>query len=252
MPQVLIIEDEPIAAENLASMLKKIDSNLHLKAQIDSVEDSITWLQVNTADLIFLDIHLADGLAFNIFEQVDVNIPIIFTTAYNQYAIKAFKLNSLDYLLKPIDENELRQAIEKFKKISPHFVQNFDLKSLLSSFQNQTVSYQKRFMVTAGEKVKSVLCEEIAYFLAEGRYIFLVCHDNRRYIIDYTLDKLEEMLDPDAFIRINRQFLVSFKAIKEMFSYPKGRIKINLTPPVKEEVIVSLSKAIEFKKWLNR
>jgi DNA-binding LytR/AlgR family response regulator len=232
-------------------LLHKIDRNLHLKAQIDSVEDAVVWLKTETADLIFLDIHLADGLGFQIFEQIEIEIPIIFTTAYNQYAIRAFKLNSLDYLLKPIDEQELRNALEKFKKLQ-NIASPLDYKNLLKILQNPAESYQKRFMVTAGEKVKSIAVEEIAYFFAEGRYIFLNTYDNRKHIIDYTLDTLEEIMNPQHFFRVNRQFIVSFKAIKEMFSYPKGRVKIMLQPACSEEVIVSLSKAAEFKQWLNK
>ncbi|MCU0447761.1 MAG: LytTR family DNA-binding domain-containing protein [Microscillaceae bacterium] len=251
MTSILIIEDEKVASDTLALLLLKIDRNLQIKAQIDSVEDAVAWLKSDSADLIFVDIHLADGLGFQIFEQVKVQAPLVFTTAYNQYAIRAFKLNSIDYLLKPIDEQELRNALDKFKKLQSSNAP-IDYQNLLKLIQNPAETYQKRFMVTAGEKVKSIAVEEVAYFYAEGRYIFLTTHDNRKYIIDYTLDNLAEVMNPEHFFRINRQMMVSFKSIKEMFSYPKGRVKIVLQPHYAEEVIVSLSKAVEFKQWLNR
>jgi DNA-binding LytR/AlgR family response regulator len=251
MTSILIIEDEKVAADTLGLLLNKIDRSWQIKAQIDSVEDAVAWLKTDTADLIFLDIHLADGLGFQIFEQIEIDTPIIFTTAYNQYAIRAFKLNSIDYLLKPIDEQELRNALDKFKKLQ-NIASPIDYKNLLKILQTPAESYQKRFMVTAGEKVKSIAVEEIAYFFAEGRYVFLNTHDNRKYIIDYTLDNLEELMNPAHFFRVNRQFVVSFRAIREMFSYPKGRVKLVLQPACSEEVIVSLSKAVEFKQWLNK
>lgn len=248
MLQVIIIEDEKPAADALERLLRQVHQPVEILAVIDSVEDAVSWLRQHRTGLIFLDIHLADGLSFNIFEQISLETPIIFTTAYNQYAIRAFKLNSIDYLLKPIDENELKKALEKFHKLQSQ--PPVDWQSLIQSFQQKPI-FQKRFMVTAGEKIKSIETDEIAYFYAEGRYIFFKTHDNRQYIVDYTLDNLENILDPDCFIRINRQFVVNRKAIKEMFSYPKGRVKIILQPAVKEDVIVSLGKSLEFKNWLN-
>lgn len=250
--KVVIVEDEALAAENLIMMLKHLESNIEIQAQIESVEDAIQWFEENETDLIFLDIHLADDLSFKIFEKVSPKAFIIFTTAYNEYALRAFKLNSIDYLLKPIDANELQKALEKFRKIHPKNPQ-IDFDQILKTFQNQqNTVFQKRFMVNTGEKVKSIATEKIAYFFAESRYTFLVDEDEKKYIIDYTLDKLEEILHPDNFFRINRHLIVAFGAILEMNHYNKGRVRINLKPNYKGDSLVSLSRVMAFKNWLNR
>lgn len=253
MFNILIVEDEHLAANRLQRMLKKIDPDIHILAILDTVKDAVSWLEENEADLIFLDIHLADGNSFGIFDQVEVKTPIIFSTAYDQYAIKAFKLNSIDYLLKPIDKEELEAAIDKFKETKlAGETGNIDVKALVQAMQGQQNSFQKRFIVTSGEKIKSVKIEDVAYFFGQQKYVFLITKDNRRHIIDYTLGKLEEMLDPEQFFRINRQFIIGFDAIKNMFSYSKSRIKIELDPPGEMDAIVSIDKSKRFKEWLNR
>lgn len=253
MLNILIVEDEHLAATRLQRMLKKIDPNIHILSILDTVKDAVAWLQENEADLIFLDIHLADGNSFGIFDQIEVKTPIIFSTAYDQYAIKAFKLNSIDYLLKPIDKEELEAAIHKFKETkSAGETGNIDVNALVQAMQGQQTTFQKRFIVTSGEKIKSVKIEEVAYFFGQQKYVFLVTKDNRRHIIDYTLGKLEDMLDPEDFFRINRQFIIGFDAIKNMFSYSKSRIKIELDPPGEIDAIVSIDKSKRFKEWLNR
>jgi DNA-binding LytR/AlgR family response regulator len=253
MLNILIVEDEHLAATRLQRMLQKIDPDIHILSILDTVKDAVVWLQENEADLIFLDIHLADGNSFGIFDQVEVKTPIIFSTAYDQYAIKAFKLNSVDYLLKPIDKEELEAAIEKFKDLrSSGQSNNIDVQALMQTIQGPQSNYQKRFIVTSGEKIKSVKIEDVAYFFGQQKYVFLITKDNRRHIIDYTLGKLEEMLDPEQFFRINRQFIIGFDAIKNMFSYSKSRIKIDLDPPGEIDAIVSIDKSKRFKDWLNR
>jgi DNA-binding LytR/AlgR family response regulator len=197
-----------------------------------------------------MDINLGKELAFKIFEQVEVKTPVVFATAYDQYALQAFKVNSLDYLLKPIDKQALSQAIAKYQSWQKPL--EYDLKNLLQSFQKSPQEYQKRFMATSGEKIVSLKTEEIAYFVGHQRYVFLVNFKNEQYLVDFTLEKLEDLLNPNDFFRINRQFIVNFGAIKNMYAYLRGRIKLELTPPSKEEAIVSIERAVLFKQWLNR
>lgn len=250
MTKVLIVEDEHLAAQKLTRQLQNIDTEIEILAVIDSVDDAVAWLRSNEADLIFLDIHLGDDSSFKIFQKIKVKTPIIFTTAYDQYAVQAFKLNSIDYLLKPVNKNELRDSMEKFYDRTPK--QDVDFQSLLASIQSEGgLSYQKRFMVYRGDRVKSIPTTSIAYFFAEGKYAYLLTSDKNEYMIDYTLEKLESLLSPENFFRINRQFIIHIDAIEEMISYTKGRLKIVLSPESKKEAIVSIERASDFKKWLN-
>jgi len=252
--KTIIIEDEKIAADNLEQMLTEIDASIKVMAKIESVRDAVAWLTVNTADLIFLDIHLSDGLSFKIFEQIDVKIPIIFTTAYDQYAIKAFKTNSIDYLLKPIESDELKAAIIKYNTLfsernKPE--QFIDIQKILNTFQSKP-EYQKRFVVHAADKIKTIKTEEIAYFFASEKNVFLKTFDNHTFDVDYTLDVLELQLNSDQFFRINRSFLINIDAINQMHHLAKSRIKIDLKPSVKEEILVSIQRTSEFRNWLNK
>ena len=252
MTRVLIIEDEHYAAQKLIRQLTNIDPEIEVLEILDSVDNSIKWLKENNADLIFLDIHLGDNLSFKIFEKLDIKIPIIFTTAYDQYAIKAFKLNSIDYLLKPVNKTELQNSLEKYHERKMQ-TQSFDYRSLISAMQSGEKSeHQKRFMVYFGDRVQSIPAEEVAYFFAEGKYAYLVSNENKEFIIDYTLEKLDSLLDPEVCFRINRQFIISIHSIREMITYTKGRLKIELEPKAKKEAIVSIEKASEFKRWLNK
>ncbi|MCK5102464.1 MAG: response regulator transcription factor [Cyclobacteriaceae bacterium] len=248
---VLIIEDESHAADKLERQLLKIDQSINIQAKLDSVGSSVKWLNENHADLIFLDIHLGDSNSFKIFDQIEVKTPIIFTTAYDQYAVEAFKVNSIDYLLKPINQRELEKAIEKYHE---RFVSNpgVDYSKIADLLYKKEPDYQKRFMVYAGDKIKTIEKDEVAYFMGEGKYCYLYSNDNHQYLINSTLDKLDKVLDPDEFFRINRQFLINIKSIDQMHTYPKGRVKIDLLPSNKKEAIVSIERAGDFKKWLNR
>jgi len=250
MLHVLIIEDEPLAARRLERLLHKIDPNIQIVAILDTVVDTVDWLSNHEADLIFMDIHLADGNSFSIFEQIKIKTPVIFATAYDQYAIRAFKHNSIDYLLKPIEKEELAQSIKKFTETKSFVPQNFN--ALLDVLNQRETYYQKRFIVTAGDKIKSIKIEDIAYFYGQKKYVFLISHDNRRHIVDYTLGKLEELVDPEQFFRINRQFIINFDAIKQMYPYSKSRIKVELLPEADTEAIVSIDRSKTFKEWLNR
>ena len=253
MANILIIEDEPLAAKRLAKLLLEVDPDINIVEVLDSVEESIPWLEENGTlpELIFMDIHLADGLSFDILDKIKVDIPIIFATAYDQYAIRAFKHNSVDYLLKPIDQEELSASWQKFKKHELKSEQ-IDYQALIQAMKPTKLEFQKRFIVSSGEKIKSIKIEDVAYFFGQKKYVFLVSKDNRKYIIDYTLGKLENLLDPEEFFRINRQYIIKFDAIQNMYAYSKSRIKIDLNPPGEIEAIVSIDKSRLFKEWLNK
>ena len=250
--RVLIIEDEPLAAQKLLRQLAKLAPEFTVLECLESVEQAVTWLRKDMPDLIFLDIHLSDGLSFGIFEKVEVNVPIIFTTAYDQYAIQAFKVNSVDYLLKPVSASDLQYSIDKFRQQHGQQQALPNIELLRQALIGERPQYQKRFMVYTGEKIRTIQVEEAAYFFAEARSVLLVTKDGQQHIIDYTLDKLERMLDPDSFFRINRQFIIGVDAIGTMFQHTKGRVKIELHPICSKESIVSTEKASRFKAWLNR
>jgi len=249
--KVVIIEDEKHARENLQRMLLEIEPQAEILASFDSVSTSVAWFKEHEAELVFMDIHLADDLSFSIFDQVSVKSPIIFTTAYDQYAIQAFKVNSIDYLLKPIDVEELKIALEKYKELkSPANDSLLEIKEAILNQQRNT--YQQRFLVKKGEKISSVKVEDIAYFESEDRYVILVKNDGQRFFVDYKLQVLEGMLDPQLFFRLNRSFICHFNAIDNMHSLSKSRIKVNLEPANSREIIVSSDNTRLFKKWLNR
>ena len=250
MTKVLIIEDEKPAQDHLERILKKVDSRVQILDKIDSVKTAVTWLQNHQADLIFMDIHLADGISFSIFDQVNIQTPIIFTTAYDAYAIQAFKVNSIDYLLKPIDEDDLIQSLQKFKNIQSK--QQIPTELLLKALQNTNKIYQERFIVHRGERMMSVTVDQIAYFEGEDRYVYLVKKDGSKFIIDYRLSDLEELLDPTLFFRLNRSFIAHFDAIAYMLHVSKSRIKIELQPLAKRDIIISTENSQSFKKWLNQ
>ena len=250
--KVVIIEDEKLAANRLAGLIKKIDPTIEISGILGSVRESVKWLAVNKPDLIFLDIQLSDGLSFSIFEQIKTNIPIIFTTAYDQYAIKAFKLNSVDYLLKPVRKSELEASLFKFKEIKQSASLNFD--ELLSSLKGKETAYKKRFLVNFGQKLKNVETEDVAYFYAIDKNVFITTFQNHKYPVDFTLEKLSDVLDPEKFFRINRKIIINYNAIKNMVPYSRSRIKIDLDPisPKDIDALVSVERAADFKKWLDK
>lgn len=249
--KVLIIEDEKLAAEKLQHSLHEIDPTIEIIAILGSVRESVKWLLQNQADLIFLDIQLSDGISFTIFEQVQVNTPIIFTTAYDQYAIKAFQLNSISYLLKPIRKRELEESLKKYKSLKTAFGIDFDL--LLSNIQGNVHEFKKRFLIQIGEKIRKIEVTEIAYFYALEKAIFIKTFKGISYPIEYTLDKLESMLNPENFFRINRKYLVNMESISNMIAYSRGRVKLELapTPDDNSDTIVSIDRSGDFKKWIG-
>ena len=253
MLKVVIIEDEPMAATDLEKTLLKVAEDSEVIAKLDSVSNAIAWLSENECDLILSDIQLGDGLSFDIFRNLDLNTPIIITTAFDEYALRAFKENSIDYLLKPIDSDELKKAIEKYRFWKKDN-QTFDLGTMLDSLRPQDQSYQERFIVTLGERIQSIAEEKVAYFFSEDRYTYLVDKNGRQHILNSNLGDLEKTLNPKKFYRINRKFIISFGAIRNMVAYSKSRVKIDLEPepPNSLDVIVSVERSGAFKKWLNR
>ena len=248
---VLIIEDESFAADKLERMLKEVDSSITILAKLGSIKESAKWLFKNTADLIFLDIQLSDGISFSIFEQVSINTPVIFTTAYDEYAIKAFQLNSISYLLKPIRKNDLAESLQKYRSLKSAFSIDFDL--LLANIQGKEPDYKKRFLIQIGDKIRKVEVSEIAYFYVLDKGVYQRTFQGNNYPVEYTLDKLETILNPQVFFRINRKYIVNMESIANMVAYSRSRVKLELKPKADDEydTIVSIDRSADFKKWLN-
>ena len=246
MLRVVIIEDEKPAARRLQRMLAKEDILVH--TMLHSVTEAIAWFREHPApDLIFADIQLSDGISFDIFEQVPVQSAIIFTTAYDQYAIRAFKLNSIDYLLKPVKQDDLHFALNKYYNNTNKEV---DIQRLISNIKNNN-SYKKRFGVQYGTHLQSIPVEEIAYFYSQDKTTWLVTYSGEEFIYDQALEKVEKQLNPEIFFRINRQFILSSKAIKDMVQYTNSRLKIILHPVTQTDVIVARERVKDFKNWLG-
>ena len=249
---VIIIEDEKPSARRLQRMLKVL--NIHIETMLYSVEEAVTWFKNHThPDLIFLDIQLSDGLSFEIFDLVEIKSAIIFTTAYDEYALKAFKLNSIDYLLKPIDTDELTEAVSKYKKrlqpLQPVTLNFNDIKRLLTNPLDK--DYKKRFSVRVGQHLKLIATEQIECFYSENKGTYLYNVDGRNYLLDTSLEQLESELDPQMFFRINRKFFVNINAIKDMVSYTNSRLQIKLNSYDQQEVIVARERVKDFKMWLE-
>jgi DNA-binding LytR/AlgR family response regulator len=250
--RVLIVEDEIAAARRLTKMLGEIEPSALVVAVTDSITSTVSWLESNSGpDLMLMDIHLADGSSFKIFNQIKVNCPVIFTTAYDQYAIQAFKVNSIDYLPKPIKPEELRFSLQKFRE-NRVTLNRVDIGTLIEAIRKPQPNFQQRFVVQFADKLKAIEVGNVAYFMAMEKSVFLVTSDGHRYAIDYTIEKLESMLNPQHFYRINRKFVINFSAIKGMYAYSKSRVKIDLCPDAQTEVIVSSDRSSGFKEWLNQ
>ena len=246
---VLIIEDEEAAARRLEKLVLSLEAQTTVLAKLDSIEAVLNWLeQHELPDLVFMDIHLADGSSFEIFNHVKINCPIIFTTAYDQYAIQAFRVSAVDYLLKPIKREELRAALDKYQQQSQPRTA-FNYQQLARSIQEDP--YNRRFLIRIGQNIKVVDVNDAAYFYTEDKITFVVTHDGKRYPLDHSLEKLEEMLDPRRFFRVNRQVILGLEAIREMYAYSKARVKVELEPPAEMDIIVSTERSPHFKKWLT-
>lgn len=253
--RVLIIEDEHLAAEKLAKTLMEVKADAEILAVLNSVDSSIEWLQQNEEpDIILSDIHLADGICFNIYSQIEISCPIIFTTAYEKYAIQAFEVNSIDYLLKPIQNDRLEQALEKYSVLNKS--QDSGRKDLYTEFKellsNASKEYKSRFLCKIGNKIKSVPIERIRYFFSKDKMTFIIDADNNRLPINNTLDEIDQLVDPKSFFRVNRQFISHFEAIAEIHPYFKGRLKIKLSPGETDDIVVSAERSPLFKAWLDR
>ncbi len=254
MYKVLLLEDEKPAAEWLRQLILKFDPKISVLAILDSVSDASEWFQQNPApDLVFMDIQLADGLSFEIFERVKVPCPVIFTTAYEEYAIKAFKVNSIDYLLKPIGYIELEAAFQKFgtrlHEVQPGpEVTSELLKKVKEMLQKQ---YKTRFVIKVGEHLKSIQVEEILFFYSFEKATYLCTADFKTYLIDYSLDRVSEMVDEHKFFRINRKYILNNQSIADIVIYSNSRLKIKLKKPDEEPIIVSRDKVAAFKEWLD-
>jgi DNA-binding LytR/AlgR family response regulator len=258
--KVLIIEDEELAVKKLRKTLETVDSTAEVVGTTDSIRSSVSWLQQNPApDLILMDIELADGQSFEIFDKVEVKSTVIFTTSYDEYALKAFKVNSVDYLLKPVQKEDLEAALNKLKSFKSMYgtstpADPLNVDNLVKELQQklQPKEFRKRFLVKHAQKLVSVDVDEIAYFYSDGRLNFFKTLDNKKFVVDYTMDELEEMLDPHKYFRISRSFYVSIASIDQIHEYFGNRLLLNLKPAVDKESIVSREKVADFKKWMGK
>lgn len=240
----IIVEDEQHAAEHLEYLLKSIRPDAVVEARIDSIKDAVLWLNNHQCDLIFLDVQLGDGISFSIFDHVDVITPVVFTTSYDKYALDAFRLNSISYLLKPIDVKELRTALEKFDRLNADG-------SGLGALARMNSKYQKKFLLESGNIIHSFTDAEIAYFMIQNRHVFIVLLNGQQLIFNTTMDAVEQRLDPALFFRINRQFIISKASIQKMMTETRGRVRIETAPEAREDMVVSIDRANAFKDWLG-
>ncbi len=254
--KILIVEDEELAAERLAQLVKEIEPGAEIYGPIDTVMATLSHLkQHRDYDLILLDIQLADGKSFSIFEDFEVVTPVIFTTAYDEYALQAFELNSIDYLLKPVNREKLKSSLEKFRKLKEYYGEGNPNNQLYEMIRNlktpEKSAYKNRFLINKGDAMIPVKISEIASFYAEEKEVFLLTNDNKRFIIPHTIEELSENLDPKLFFRVNRQFIVSIEAIHKVHNYFNFKLKVELNADPKLEIIVSRPKVTAFKSWMN-
>ncbi|MBX2874422.1 MAG: LytTR family DNA-binding domain-containing protein [Saprospiraceae bacterium] len=251
--RVVIIEDETTAAQNLQRILRSHPMEIEVLRVLKSINKSVEWLrdQESKVDLIFMDIKLSDGLSFEIFEQLAVRKPIIFTTAFDEYAIQAFRVNSIDYLLKPVGLAALTRALEKFRQLQLDKQVVVDYQQVFSQLRFNDRQYKSRFLVKSGAVLQAIEIQDIAYFLADGNLVLLKTFQNKSYPVAHSLHKLEDILDPQLFFRVSRNLIIQAKAIHKLVAFSKGRLKLELSPPVSEPIIVSNQKAIGLKTWLD-
>lgn len=248
--KILIIEDEAPAAKRLEKLILERVSSASIQGRLDSIKSALAYFEKHPQpDLIFCDIQLADGLSFEIFKHIKVDCPLIFTTAFDQYAIQAFKVNAIDYLLKPIDPNELAQALDKYHKLQ--LKPSIDFAHIQQLLQQPQKSYKSRFMVKTGEKISTIQTSDIQYFFSEERITFAVTTSSKRYIVDYTVEQLENQLNPGDFFRLNRKYLVSLDSVEEIITYSNSRLKVKLKGCTDQDILVSREKVAEFKNWLD-
>ena len=259
---ILIVEDEDLAVKKLKKTLFSVDESATVVGESDSIKGTVSWLENNpTPDLILMDIELSDGQSFEIFNHVQVKSPVIFITSYDEYALKAFKVNSVDYLLKPVQKEDLQAALEKFREMKKMYKTDsaappaaISIDDIVKELQQklQTKEYRKRFLVKHGQKLVSVEVDEIAYFFSDGRLNFFKTFDNRKFVVDYTMDELNEMLDPNKYFRISRSFYISVDSVSQIHDYFGNRLILQLKPETDKEAIVSREKVTDFKTWLGK
>ena len=251
--KVLIIEVEGIAADRLIQLLKNLEDSIEVVGRLDSVKSSVKWFtENNEPDLAFFDIQLADGKSFEIFEQTKIICPIIFTTAYDQYAIQAFKVNSIDYLLKPIVPEELERALEKFKSQSRGNAQSTDAAELITLLQQQSKKYKERFVIKVGDHLKSVMTVDAEIFYSHDKATYVQTRSEQKFILDFTLDQIEDMIDPQTFFRINRKYIIHIDSLADIITFSNSRLKLALKNFEAQDMIVSRERVGEFKEWLDR
>ncbi len=252
--KAVIIEDEKIAADLLKNLICQLDENIEVVTILQTVEDSVEWLSINQhPDILFVDIHLADGSSFSIFEKTEVKCPIVFTTAYDEYALKAFEVNSIDYLLKPINKDDLQRALNKYKNLKGER-QEVDYKTLISRFLTETGNvnnYKEHFLVPERDKLVPLAAKDIAYIYIDLKLIKAVTFSGKVYYLNQNLDEMMNQLNPKMFFRANRQYIVSHKAIKDISIWFGNKISLNLTIPTEEKIIVSKARVAEFKNWYS-
>jgi DNA-binding LytR/AlgR family response regulator len=258
--KILIVEDEDLAVKKLTKTVNAVDASAEIIGVTDSIKSTVEWLESNnTPDLILMDIELADGQSFEVFNLTQAKSPVIFTTSYDEYALQAFKVNSIDYLLKPIQKEDLQAALNKYQQLKnlyqkeePKAESNIDqiIKELQQKLQPK--EFRKRFLVKQSQKLVSIDVEDIAYFFSEGRLNFFKTTDNKKFIVDYTMDELEDMLDPGRYFRISRSFYVSIDSVDQIHDYFGNRLLLHLKPDIDKESIVSREKVTDFKKWMGK
>lgn len=252
--KILIIEDEAPAFRRLQKVLEEINPDIEIVEVIDSVEESVKWFDGNASpDLIFMDIQLSDGISFEIFEKIKITRPVIFTTAFDEYMLKAFKVNSIDYLLKPVKKEELTASLQKYNDLKNSFSSSEkpDLNTLIGQIRMDDRKYKSRFLIKQGERLISVETVDIAYFYTRNGVVYLVTLEDKKYLMDSNLDELMNQLDPEKFYRANRQYLVSFQSINATHKYHKGKLLIELYQKTDDPVTVSVEKSSDFKNWLG-
>ena len=258
--KVLIVEDEYLAVKKLKKTLLSVDDSVEVVGETDSIKNTVSWLQANPSpDLILMDIELADGQSFDIYNHIHVKSPVIFTTSYDEHALKAFKVNSIDYLLKPVQKEDLQAALQKLKEIKKTYTNtrsatDLNIENLAKQLQEklQVKEYRKRFLVKQAQKLVSIEIDEIAYFFSEGRLNFFKTCEGKKFIVDYTMDELNEMIDPRLFFRISRSFYIAIDSVKQIEDYFGNRLILQLKPESDKEVIVSREKVTDFKNWLGK
>ncbi len=254
--RVAIIEDEPLTAKKLGSLLAECDPSIVVEASLESIEASVKWLVEHPLpDLLFMDIQLSDGLCFEIFRRVDLKCPVIFTTAYDEYTLQAFKVNSIDYLLKPVGKEDLSQSLRKYRLLRESYAEGTarkELGTLLETLTQTRPRYKSRFVVKTGQAWITIFEKDIAYFMSDRKLTFLVTHEGKRHVMDESLDDLESQLHPHEFFRVNRQCIANAGSIAAVHAFFNGKLKILLKPQTEEEVLVSRKRAPAFKKWLDQ